>query len=349
MVLRMQLMLLSPVEVAYLFLAFIVTFLICKLSLPCLMEKMRIRGIVGVDAHKLDKPLIPEMGGLSLILAFNGGILLSIILFEDTDIRLKLIALLLSANLAGFVGVIDDLKTLGPKAKPLLTALSSIPLLAIYPLYPVFTPRPRLPIVGSVRLTYVYLFYVPTNMAVCSNTVNMLDVFNGAMPATTIIVFSSIAISSVILCSPVGFMVSIVMLGALAAYYPFNKYPAKVFSGDTGSLFVGSVIGGVAIIGGLEVVTVIALLPFIMNSFYYLASVKRLVEGRSVKDRPTRLLDNGMLEASLSKEAPITLARMVLARGALREPEVVYGFTILTLYSGILAVVTALLTFMSGA
>ena len=127
------------------------------------------------------------------------------------------------------------------------------------------------------------------------------------------------------------------------AYYRFNRYPAKVFSGDVGSLTVGAAIGALAIVGQLEVVTIIALTPFIMNSFYMLTSLRGLMEYRRVKEPATRVLPDGRIAANKHPEAPIPLIRMILARGPLTEPEIVKGFYLLSLCSALLAVLTAAL------
>ena len=70
------------------------------------------------------------------------------------------------------------------------------------------------------------------------------------------------------------------LLAVLLAFYYFNRYPAKVFDGDTGSLAVGAALGALAILGRIETVVVVALIPHIMNAFY--GSERQL--GDSTKD-----------------------------------------------------------------
>jgi len=117
-----------------------------------------------------------------------------------------------------------------------------------------------------------------------------------------------------------------------------------VFSGDTGSLAVGAALGGLAILGRLEIVVVVALMPQIMNAFYGLSSVGRLYERREIIQRPTKLLEDGRLSATEEKNAPITLARLILAAGPTGEREVVRGMMLLTITSSILAVLTYWMT-----
>jgi UDP-N-acetylglucosamine--dolichyl-phosphate N-acetylglucosaminephosphotransferase len=126
----------------------------------------------------------------------------------------------------------------------------------------------------------------------------------------------------------------------MLAYYYFNRYPSRVFGGDTGSLSVGAALGALAIFGRIEAVTIVALIPQIMNSFYGLASVRGLRERREILQRPTQLLENGLLQASPERSAPVTLARLILAAGPLEEREVVKMMVYLTCISCLLAVST---------
>jgi UDP-N-acetylmuramyl pentapeptide phosphotransferase/UDP-N-acetylglucosamine-1-phosphate transferase len=130
------------------------------------------------------------------------------------------------------------------------------------------------------------------------------------------------------------------LLGVALAFYWFNRYPAKVFDGDTGSLAVGAALGSLAILGRIEVVMVVALIPYIMNAFYGLASVGRLYERREIRQRPTILLENGNLQASSEGNAPITLARLILAAGPLGEQKIVRGMILLAAVSSVLAILT---------
>jgi UDP-N-acetylglucosamine--dolichyl-phosphate N-acetylglucosaminephosphotransferase len=168
----------------------------------------------------------------------------------------------------------------------------------------------------------------------------MMDVMNGAMPGTVSIV--TIAIAAILLFSgnTGTAALAVGLLAALLAFYYFNRYPAKVFDGDTGSLAVGAALGALAILGRIEVVVVVALIPHIMNAFYGLASVGRLYERREINQRPTKLLKNGNLQANAEKTAPITLTRLILASGPLGERKIVQAMIILTIISSILAVLT---------
>jgi UDP-N-acetylglucosamine--dolichyl-phosphate N-acetylglucosaminephosphotransferase len=208
----------------------------------------------------------------------------------------------------------------------------------------VYEPFPYLPFIGRSRLTIVYPILIPISLAVTSNAVNMMDVFNGVMPLTSIIAFITAFAALTLLGRGPESYLALCMAAALAAYYRYNRYPARVFSGDSGSLFVGACLGAVAILGRIEVVMVVALMPQILNAFYGLSSVGRLYERREVKARPVVVLPDGRLDVSKSRNAPLTLTRLILAEGPLSEKEVLKVMAALALLSSALAAVTYMLT-----
>jgi len=304
---------------------------------PIIASKTARSGIVGIDVHKLDKRKVPEMGGLSIVIGLGASTIVSMIIFPEHFA--KFIAFLLTVLIAGFVGVRDDIKPLNPKLKPLLTAAASIPIL----LLGVFYPRPSLPFIGRTRLTIVYPLLIPFAVAVPANAVNMMNPFNGVMTGTCSVISLVLAISMMIAGRTEDAILAAALLGCLLAFHRFNKYPARVFSGDTGDLSVGAALGALAIIGRVEVAAVVAMIPHIVNAFYLLSTLGGLYERRQISNRPTRVLPDGRIEATDDRHAPVTLTRMILAQGPLREPEIVSIMIVLTAIASAFAVFTQLL------
>jgi UDP-N-acetylglucosamine--dolichyl-phosphate N-acetylglucosaminephosphotransferase len=295
---------------------------------------MRRRGITGEDVHKIRRVRLPEMCGLAILIGLTAGASAYATIFP-TALR-EVAAFIGTVLIAGAIGLVDDLRPLSARIKPLLTAAACIPILILG----TYDSFPLIPFVGPVRFTIIYPLLIPVALAVTSNAVNMMDVMNGAMAGTVSII--AVVITGILLFSgnTATAALSAGLLAVLLAFYYFNRYPAKVFGGDTGSLAVGAAIGALAIMGRIEAVVVVALMPHIMNAFYGLASVGGLYERRDISERPVKLLRNEKLQASSQKAAPITLARIILAAGPLGEREIVRGLIFLTLISSILAVLT---------
>lgn len=310
----------------------IVTFLI----IPRIAGYMRRKGMVGIDIHKLSHPKIPEMIGLAIVLGTLTSVVVVTTLWQDYFH--VYISFTFTVIIAAIIGAIDDLKGLGPRSKPLLMTLSSIPIL----LLGTYSPYPVLPFVGVTRFTIVYPLLVPIAVAVTSNAMNMADPVNGAMSGSSMIILVALLISSVLLGRENGIILSALMLGPVLAFYWYNRYPSKVFSGDIGSLFVGAALGAIVVIGRLEVVGVVAMMPQIINAFYILSSVGRLFEHSTIQERPVRILPDGRLDANLRPGAPVTLTRIILAGTPMSEDKVAREFFLLNLLSAFLAVITAI-------
>jgi len=315
---------------------FVIGFLVCFFSLPFLMRKMTEGGVVGRDAHKIDHPLIPEMGGLAILFGLIACSIIGVYILPEK--RLMFLSFVSSVLIAGIIGAYDDLRPLNARMKPFLTALAGLPIF----LLKTYTPSIVFPFIGGTRLTRVYPLLLPIVMAVTSNAVNMMDPFNGVMTGSSAIMTITLLVSALILGKTDALVLCMALLGVLLAFFYYNRHPSRVFSGDVGSLSVGAALGAIAILGRLEVVAVVAFMPQIMNAFYGLSTIGRLYERREVA-RPTRLMDDGRMRARGDPKAPITLARFILARGPLHENEAAILFFILSIISGCLAIITTYL------
>lgn len=324
-------------NIFYLLIAFILGFIITFILTPIIAKIMKNFNKVGVDIHKLEKPEIPEICGLSILISMI--LTIAILISLNTQNVLEYISFILAGIIAGMIGLYDDLTSLGANKKAILTASACIPIL----LLGTYNPYPILPFIGGVRLTIIYPILLPFALAVPSNAVNMMDVFNGSMIGTCAIISFTMIICLVLVGEIQCALLATALLGCLLAFYIYNKYPARVFSGDTGSLFIGASIGSLAIIGNIEVATVVALFPYIMNAFYGLATVGKLYERREMKSRPTKLLPNAKLDVTDEEKSPMTLARIILAREPLEEYKVVRIMFMLTLISSILAIITQII------
>jgi len=318
---------------------FVVAFVTSYLT-PITADKMAKRRIVGVDVHKLSRPKIPEMCGLSILAGLVVTSVMDLMVFPSLIAVIS--SFLSTVLLAGLIGLADDRGMLGPRLKPLLTALAGLPII----LLGTFDPYPFVPIIGRTRLTVIYPLLIPFAIAIPANAVNMMDPLNGVMSSTCSVVTFVLLVCSTFLGRWDAVLLCAGLLGCLLAFYRYNRFPSRVFSGNVGSLTVGGAIGAIVVIGRLEAVGVVALMPHIMNAFYGLASVGHLFERREVTSRPIKILRDGRLAANPDPKAPITLTRTILADKPKGEKEVVNIFILLTCFSCLLAMITMFLTVM---
>jgi UDP-GlcNAc:undecaprenyl-phosphate GlcNAc-1-phosphate transferase len=291
------------------------------------------RGSVVPDAHKAGQPKVARPGGPALIISLALAGALIYLLSGD----LRVAGVVFVAVVAGAVGLFDDLRTLSGPVKVVLLFAASFPIL----LLGTYTPHLLLPFVGSTRLTIIYPLLVLVAIPITANTFNMIDVYNGLLTGFSALAALPLLVAFVVLADWVMVAVTLSYIFLLVGFYPFHRNPAKIFPGDSGSLALGAAYGAIVITGRLEVVGVVALIPAVLNSFFVLSSVKGFVEHRSMKKRPVILRDDYLLEASAERDAPMTLSRMVLAGGPLKEEEIVDTIFVLE----VVAVALAILTF----
>ncbi len=324
-------------------LAFIISLIASLLITPLVAKYMKKIGKVGKDVHKVDLPETPESVGLGYVIIFTLTLLGGILITNDELTRQRLTIMVVVMVLVIAIGLYDDFKTLSAILKPGLLILVSLPIV----IFQVADPRPVIPFVGPVRLTLVYWGLAALVVAITSNASNMIDVLNGTMSGSGILIaFTAFAASFIVpLSSSQQFIArysSLALAGALLGFFWYNRYPAKVFAGDTGSLGTGAAIGLIAIYGKLEFVLIVALLVHIMNSFSILSSIGGLKERREIQSRPVKV-ENGIIYPSLDKKAPITLVRLIVSKRPKTEKEVVNAILFLVLYSCILALFSAYL------
>lgn len=311
-----------------------ISFVIIYFLTPVAIRSLEARGRVVPDAHKPNKPSIPRPAG-PVIMA---GIAAAELLLYAATLNSAVLAVLLTTTIAFVVGYIDDNRVLPGWFKPVALIAAAVPLVILG------AHGNNLNLIfGSAFIPLLYVPLIFVIIPITGNTINSIDVLNGVgsgfVIISTIPLLASIAIFG---GSPEVFLAGLPLLFGTIALYRYHRFPSRIFPGDSGTLLLGAMFGALAIAGSSEIIGVIALLPAVMNSFLFLASVKKIVEHRQVKTRPVVLLEDFKLAASQERSAPATLVRLILAEGPLCEKEI--GNQIFRL-----AVFTALLAFGSIA
>ncbi|UCC20217.1 MAG: hypothetical protein JSV62_02730 [Promethearchaeota archaeon] len=333
----------SFVEIIYLAIIFIAGFLFTYFLIPYIIEFMKKKKHVGYDIHKNANPEVAESGGLSIVLGFT---LCSILIFFFFPAFIKeTLIFLLTVLLAGVVGIIDDIKKLRSRYKIILSLLSGIIIFFANIFGFITISSPAIPFLDRTRLTIIYPFLVPFIVAVFTNTVNMLEGYNGEGSGTCLIAVSFLFICGLIWNSAEAVIFTIPVMAVLIPFFIYNKYPAKVFPGDIGTLSMGAMIACIMLFGSLEVATFCALLLHIFNSFYYIYSVRGFFESSDIRESKEDiiLLEDDKIKASDQKDAVLTLPRLILAKGPLSEPELVKNFYSISLICGFFSIISVLL------
>lgn len=316
-------------------LSFVITFA----ATPPLITRMKAGGVSGIDVHKVDKPQISEMGGFAIYAGFATSLILAA--FLGISLELILVSLLV-VTLSAMIGALDDVMHLGAKEKPLLGYFAGIPLI----LAAGNDPYLVVPLLGTLWLGLAWIPIVPFAVTAGANAVNTFAGFNGMeIGCGAIITFCLIIVGGVLL-SPTGgiggLLILAALLGALIGFFPYNRYPARIFTGDIGTLCIGSAIAVGAIALKIEVFAVIAALPYIINYAMVLLSVGKVTESHLFT--ATQVTDEGYLIPSKSYSVRKNLSDYILSRRSMKEPGLVRILLVLCGISGATAIVLAVLS-----
>ncbi len=310
-----------------------VAFFVVFVMTPPLIKFLGNRNLAVKDMNKKEDVMVVRPGGPSIIL---GIIAAEIVLYAFLQLN-EILAIIITTFTAFVIGYIDDRKVMGGWFKPVALAIAAIPIIA----FGAYDSDLTFPLFGTVQIPALYLALIIFMIPITGNTINSIDVLNGVASGFMVIASFSLSICLFIIGNYEIAIVSLPLGFVSLAFYKYHKIPSKIFPGDSGALTFGAMYGAIAIVGGVEILAAIALLPAVINSFLFLSSVKRIVEHRQIKGKPVEHTDDFRLKATDDKTAPITLVRLILAGGPLSEKQVGYAIFKLALFSGSLAIITA--------
>ena len=209
----------------------------------------------------------PMMGGLMFISASIVVLLINLGKMEDFSVFMVLgLALCF-----GFIGFLDDFTKMKFKRNLGLTSLQkamlqmAVSALFLYAMYKNGSMSTEL-YIPFVDVSFglhplVYIFFAMFVMVGCVNSVNLTDGVDGLSSSVTLPVMIFFAATAMALGKWELALLPATLVGGLIAYLCYNWYPAKVFMGDTGSLFLGGVVCGLAF--ALEMPLVLIMVGFV--------------------------------------------------------------------------------------
>jgi UDP-N-acetylglucosamine--dolichyl-phosphate N-acetylglucosaminephosphotransferase len=287
------------------------------------------------DMNKKEDVMVVRPGGPVLIV---GIVASELVLYAFLQMN-EILAIIITTSAAFAIGYVDDRKVMGGWFKPVALAIAAIPIITLG----AYDSDLAFPLFGIVQIPVLYLALIIFMIPITGNTINSIDVLNGVASGFMVIASFSLSICLFIVQNYEIALVSLPLGFVSLAFYKYHKLPSKIFPGDSGALTLGAMYGAIAIVGGVEIIAAVALLPAVINSFLFLASVKKIVEHRQIKGKPVDHTDDFKLRATSDKSAPITLVRLILAGDPLSEKQVGYEIFKLAIFSGILAIITAFL------
>lgn len=213
--------------------SFIVSAVISYFATPLVIKLAYKIGAIDVpkDNRRVHKKPIPRLGGLAIAISFFITVCLFVTVNKD------LLFLFLSLSIIIVMGIVDDVKGLGAKLKFGIQIIAAT-IVAVFAFRITFIANPFAP------MHYIFLSYISIPITVfwivgITNTVNLIDGLDGLAAGVSAISSTTLALILFKNGDYYSTIILVALIGAILGFLPFNFNPAKIFMGDTGSLFLG--------------------------------------------------------------------------------------------------------------
>jgi len=314
----------------------VIAFFVVYVTTPILIRSLEKRNLTVKDHYKKEGTMVARPGGPSIIIGILSAEFVLYVFFPINEI----IAIIATTSISFIVGFIDDKKTMRLWFKPIGLGIAAIPIIVLG----AYDSDLAFPLFGEVKIPVLYLGIIVMMIPITGNTINSIDVFNGVASGFMTIASFSLTICLFIIQNYEIAIASLPLGFVSLAFYKYHKIPSKIFPGDSGALTLGGMYGAIAIVGGVEIVAAVALLPAVINSFLFLSSFnRRIVEHGQIRHKLVEYTNDFKLKVTSKKNDPITLVTMILAKSPLPEKQVCYTIFKLAIFSGILAIISALM------
>lgn len=262
--------------------AFLLTLILVPVLIPTL-KKLKFGQSIREEGPKshMKKTGTPTMGGLTFLLATIVVTIIALFYVEQVG---PLILLLFVTIGFGLIGFIDDYIIVVKKNNQGLTSkqkfFAQIGIAIVFYIVSILMPNYdfetaiNIPFTDwSLPLSVFYIIFIVFWQVGFSNAVNLTDGLDGLSTGLSIIAFGFYAILSFTLDKPEIGLFCLVMLASLIGFLIYNKYPAKVFMGDTGSLALGGIFATISIMLNQETTLLFIGLVFVIETMSVMLQV----------------------------------------------------------------------------
>lgn len=312
------------------FISFFTSFILCFFIVPSIKkiaEKFKVYDYP--DDRKVHKTPVPYLGGVAVYLSFFIAVAISLWAgtkfnflrgdFLTSQSFLFLRALFLGSTFMLIVGLIDDIKPISAKYKFALQIIIAFLLFKLGIKIDFLTHPAKGIIYLPVWLSFIITVFWIVGI---TNAVNLLDGLDGLLSG---VCFISAVIFSFVAFIKGQFLTAILMLalaGAALGFLKYNFYPAKIFLGDAGSLFIGILFSSLTVAGAFKGTAFLALfvpicimgLPIFDTGF---AIIRRMFKHQSIFKADKEHIHHRLLNMGLSQRKVVIIIYLInLALGS---------------------------------
>lgn len=287
------------------FIIVLVTFITSLVLVPIIKRiAIHVGAMDMPNKRKVHTVPMPRLGGLAIYLSFLLGYMLY------GEISTQMISILIGSFLLILVGICDDVKPIKARYKLIVQILAACVVVFYGKLY--FNE------ISFLGLKFYFNPFVNKCLSVffiiaITNAINLIDGLDGLAGGISSIYFLTIAIIAFILnhLGGLDIILALIMLGATLGFLVHNFPPAKIFMGDTGSMFLGFMISVIALLGykvatitSLVVPVLILAIPIFDTVF---AIFRRILKGQNIGVADKDHFHHQLLKMKYSQTASILI------------------------------------------
>lgn len=207
------------------------------------------------NTRKVHQTLMPRMGGVAIYLAFLLGIF---ILQPENQFSTSI---MIGSGIIVLTGILDDIYELSAKVK-LLAQIAAASIIVFYGgLQITFI---NLPFGGLFEFGYLSIPFTFLWIIGITNAINLIDGLDGLAAGVSSIAIFAISGMAILMGNTYVVLVGSILLVSTLGFLYHNFYPAKIFMGDTGALFLGFMISVLSLLGFKNVTFVSFIVPVII-------------------------------------------------------------------------------------
>ena len=261
------------------------------------------------DDRKVHAAPIPCLGGLAIYAGFLLALLIALVLANLAGIKLNLAVILgivFSSTILLVVGIVDDVRGLRPTTKLIwqIAAAAVVIYLGVEISF-ISNPFNGIWLLGIFAVPLTLLWVVGI-----TNAMNLIDGLDGLAAGVTAISALTLFFVALRTHQPGAALLMLALAGAVLGFLRFNFFPASIFLGDSGSMFLGFVLAAASIIGVLKTTLVVALvIPVLILGvpiFDTLFAIgRRLSKGRHPFEADNKHIHHMLLRAGFNKREAV--------------------------------------------
>ncbi len=265
-------------------------------------------GAVDAPNHrKVHTRIMPRLGGLAIFLAFVGAYFIISPALDSYNSDAAF-GLLLGGFVIVITGALDDKYQLSPKWKLLGQSIAAGIVVAFglkIDLVNIPFGETNIPI-GWLSIPITILWIVGV-----SNAINLIDGLDGLSAGVSGIATATILVLALMMPNVTVVLLSVILLGSIVGFMFYNFHPAKIFMGDSGSLFLGFALSTLSILGFKQAAVVSLLIPIMILgvplSDTFFAIMRRYVNKLPISAPDKSHLHHCLLQLGFSHRATVLI------------------------------------------